>query len=108
MNFEGSRGQPAKLLTSRRLLAALGLDRLRGCFAQDFGRHQGGDELLHAVRLKLDGGSFRIRIRYDSETVHAVFDVLPFGKNLHYFLLMLFEFLTRWASRFELFAPTRL
>jgi hypothetical protein len=37
-----------------------------------------------------------------------VFDVLPFGKNLHYFLLMLFEFLTRWASRFELFAPTRL
>ena len=97
MNFEGSRRQPRKLLSSGRLLAALWLDRLRGRFAQDFGGHQGGDELLHAVRLKLDGCSFRIRIRYDSEPVHAVLDVLPFGKNLHYFLLALFKFLNSIA-----------
>jgi hypothetical protein len=71
------------------LTAAAGLRGTFGSFANQFHGHEASDKLLQTYAIEIDGRAFGIGFRDNSKSVLLVLDALPFGKYLHYCLLML-------------------
>ena len=46
-----------------------------------------GDELFHTYAVEINRGPLTVGFRHDSISVLVVLDALPFGKNLHNYLL---------------------
>jgi hypothetical protein len=69
------------------LAAALGLRRRGGCFTDEFGHHNAGNEQLGAVIVEIDRGTLLIGSGNDAQAVCFVLDCLSFCHHLHIILL---------------------
>jgi len=77
--FERGCGIRADLCFFNGLAAAATSRRtLGGWLADQLGAPDRGDELLHAVIIEINRGSFRVRLRNDAHAVLVVPDRLPF------------------------------